>query len=381
MTYAINYNGLKKRETYEEIIDYLEDKQEKIKYPNRVATQLRQSHQLSNLLDGEGMNIIDVEKQNERAMEQKLADMQMTKMASETGIPKAHLTAATPPQTETLKEEIFHDVDDAMNQAGQDVDMEIQRQEEIRAELQRGAEKMVRESLQYTTPITPAHQIAIANTSSSSSSRAPMLVNREGEQQKRPEETPEVTSKPKAKQRTSQSVPARKPPQPTTPMMIGNEGEQQKRGTANGNGTAKKKTKDEPLPQTAVVKALEQPQNTSASSSSSKPAVQAIEATPTTTSSSSSSKPREEPETEKPKPEKPNPPVKKTIKKDKPREDPHGTKKDMNQNPKYWDRKNVGYLIDQLSLHGVKLNPSQLKGKDKLKKAELAKMIKEKLGI
>ena len=48
MTYAINYNGLKKRETYEEIIDYLEDKQEKIKYPNRVATQLRQSHQLSN---------------------------------------------------------------------------------------------------------------------------------------------------------------------------------------------------------------------------------------------------------------------------------------------------------------------------------------------
>ena len=64
----------------------MEDKQEKIKYPNRVATQLRQSHQLSNLLDGEGMNIIDVEKQNERVMEQQLADMQIRRMASETGV-------------------------------------------------------------------------------------------------------------------------------------------------------------------------------------------------------------------------------------------------------------------------------------------------------
>ena len=87
-----------------------------------------------------------------------------------------------------------------MNQAGQDVDMEIQRQEEIRAELQRGAEKMVRESLQYTTPITPAHAITMANMSSSSSSSAtPML--------------------------TESTV-----PQPPTRMLVGREGEQQKTG-------------------------------------------------------------------------------------------------------------------------------------------------------
>lgn len=115
-----------------------------------------------------------------------------------------------------------------------------------------------------------------------------MLVNREGEQQKRSHETPEVTS-PKAKQRTSKSVPGRRS-QSLTPM---------KRRTSKGNGTAQKKTKDEPLPQTAVVKTLKQPQNTSASSSSSKPAVEAIEATPTATSSASSSKPKEAPETEK----------------------------------------------------------------------------------
>ena len=112
--------------------------------------------------------------------------------------------------------------------------------------------------------------------------------------------------------------------------------------------------------------------------------VEAIESQ--NTSSSSSSKPKEEPkkeepkpepETERPKPEKPKP-VKKTNLK---REDPHGTNIDNNQNPKYWDRKNVGYLIDQLSLHGIRLKPSQVKGKDKLKKAELVQMIKDKLKI
>ena len=207
MTYAINYNGLKKRETYEEIIDYLENKQEKLKYPNRVATQLRQTHQLSNLLDGEGMNIIDVEKQNERAMEHQLSVNKIRKWASQEGVQESHLrAAATPPQTEIPKEEIFHDVDDAVDQAGQDVDMVVLGGEQNRNQQEAAYGAISNEGL--PTPITPAQQIAIANTSSSSSSRAPMLVNREGEQQKRPEETPEVTSKPKAKQRTSQSVPA-----------------------------------------------------------------------------------------------------------------------------------------------------------------------------
>ena len=34
----LNYKGLRKRQTYDNIIDYLENHQEIIKYPNRVAT-------------------------------------------------------------------------------------------------------------------------------------------------------------------------------------------------------------------------------------------------------------------------------------------------------------------------------------------------------
>ena len=51
MSYGLNYEGLRKRESYDEIIDYIQNKQEKIKFPDRVAMQLRNSPELSNLLD------------------------------------------------------------------------------------------------------------------------------------------------------------------------------------------------------------------------------------------------------------------------------------------------------------------------------------------
>ena len=61
--FALNYDGLKKRDTYDEIIDYLQNKQEKIKYPDRLAKQVRNTPQLSNLLDGEGDNIENINDQ------------------------------------------------------------------------------------------------------------------------------------------------------------------------------------------------------------------------------------------------------------------------------------------------------------------------------
>ena len=61
--FALNYDGLKKRDTYDEIIDYLQNKQEKIKYPNRLAKQVRNTPQLSNLLDGDGEDIENINDQ------------------------------------------------------------------------------------------------------------------------------------------------------------------------------------------------------------------------------------------------------------------------------------------------------------------------------
>ena len=59
---VINYTGLKRRETYDEIVDYLEHGQEQIKYPNRKAKQLRESPYLTNLLDADGDGSLEMEK-------------------------------------------------------------------------------------------------------------------------------------------------------------------------------------------------------------------------------------------------------------------------------------------------------------------------------
>ena len=64
--FGLNYEGMKRRETYDEVVDYIQNKQEKIKYPNRLAKQIRNSPQLSNLLDGEGYGLERMEKQNDR---------------------------------------------------------------------------------------------------------------------------------------------------------------------------------------------------------------------------------------------------------------------------------------------------------------------------
>ena len=47
--YQVNYNGLKKRDTYDEIVNYIETDKTKIKYPNRTATFTAQSPYLKML--------------------------------------------------------------------------------------------------------------------------------------------------------------------------------------------------------------------------------------------------------------------------------------------------------------------------------------------
>ena len=58
--YGVKYAGLHKRDSYEGLIEYLENKQEKIKFPNREAKFVRDSPQYQQLLN-EGF--IEVEEQ------------------------------------------------------------------------------------------------------------------------------------------------------------------------------------------------------------------------------------------------------------------------------------------------------------------------------
>ena len=73
--YAINYDGLRKRDTYNELIDYLQFKQEKIIYPDRFAKRLRESPQISNLLDGEGLGKGDLEEHEKNRIKEILKEV------------------------------------------------------------------------------------------------------------------------------------------------------------------------------------------------------------------------------------------------------------------------------------------------------------------
>lgn len=66
MVQGINYEGMKKRQTFDEVVEYLENKQARIKYPYRPSIAIRNSHRFSNLLDGEGDSFYDAEQMDKK---------------------------------------------------------------------------------------------------------------------------------------------------------------------------------------------------------------------------------------------------------------------------------------------------------------------------
>ena len=71
--------NFRKRPTYEELINDIVVEQPKIKYPDRTATILRNSHYLSQF-DG---NLLDLEEQEKNIDKQKLKEIEIRKIASE----------------------------------------------------------------------------------------------------------------------------------------------------------------------------------------------------------------------------------------------------------------------------------------------------------
>jgi hypothetical protein len=71
-------HGLRKRDTYNSLVGYLDGGQETIKYHNRLAMQIQNSHQLSDLLDDEGKGWFEENKvQQRRFTEQQVQDVVM----------------------------------------------------------------------------------------------------------------------------------------------------------------------------------------------------------------------------------------------------------------------------------------------------------------
>ena len=93
--------SLRKRPTYDEVIDYIENKQPKIKYPDRTATFLRNSPYLSQF---DGDSWIDLETQENNIEREKMKEAEVKRISRATGETAQLIRAST--QTDTARPEI-----------------------------------------------------------------------------------------------------------------------------------------------------------------------------------------------------------------------------------------------------------------------------------
>lgn len=84
MTREVKYNGLRKRDTYEEIIDLLQSgESDRIQYPNRIASQIMNSPYMKQI---DGFSLLDLQQQQERQQKEILKQMMMKNISEQTGI-------------------------------------------------------------------------------------------------------------------------------------------------------------------------------------------------------------------------------------------------------------------------------------------------------
>ena len=74
-----NHDGLRRRPTYDEVIDYLENDQPKVKYPDRRATFLRNSPYMTQF---DGDSWIDLEEQENNINKERLRQLEVKKNSS-----------------------------------------------------------------------------------------------------------------------------------------------------------------------------------------------------------------------------------------------------------------------------------------------------------
>ena len=127
--YQVNYQGLRKRSDYDELVDFILFKQPKIKYPNRTAKFIRESPQLSNLLDGEGMGIEALKQQQFNKMKEEQKQHAIIESASESGGTAQELRSLSNKSNSSVHSDAVSDYDGPKQDYKDDVDSAISDEE------------------------------------------------------------------------------------------------------------------------------------------------------------------------------------------------------------------------------------------------------------
>ena len=138
--FGVNYSGLRKRESYDEIVDYLQNRQEVINYPNRWAKRIRE-HPYLTQLDGDGM--LEMEDQQKREWkehekEQRVREVAQnsTQTVSTTRVAMSGSTSKVTSMTHVPDSDMNADIDMSHSEASKRLNEAAEREAKKRASVQ-----------------------------------------------------------------------------------------------------------------------------------------------------------------------------------------------------------------------------------------------------
>lgn len=351
---TLNYNGLRKRDSYDEIVDYLSD-QPKLVYPNRKASFLLNSPYLTQLYSD---TIMEVEDQQQRMLKEQIKQATIRSIATQQGLNHAevatqyssrdgmthHSSIAGSPANSPVAPQnvpVFNmAADDHVEGATQALLEDIAAEEDTSAKMaQHKQQQLLQEAratirdiqqhpvaariAEHATPWS-THPQAYAPLGGASSSAAPMEVQPQAP--KRP--APESEHEPKGPRGRPRSISRSGIQQHEQTLAIEQtrgrsrgrkpmdaEGTQHKRGSGHEGGDRKKKRSEEE--QAAL--ALQDAQQT---------------------------------------PVPPSPPLAPQTSRAS-----HGPRVDENMSASYWRRQNMQYIKTQYELHGGRFKDGELSGR------------------
>ena len=162
--FGLNFTGLQKRDTYDEIVQIVESGGGKIKYPNRQATQILNSPYMKQI---NSESLMEIEEQQSNLMKEQMKGVILREISGMTGIPHFKLRAEARPHTTAIASV---DADMAANEA-RDKEVENMRatiaeyQDAYHAVVQDKTEliaRVVRQTHDQATETPMAHEMTMA---------------------------------------------------------------------------------------------------------------------------------------------------------------------------------------------------------------------------
>ena len=167
--------GLRKKPTYNSLIEYIQNDQPNIKYPNRLATQIMNSRELSKL---DGLGMIGIEEQQINLDVERQRQIQISEIATREGTTAKHIRSIKSPGKK-LSEPIFFDIGTDSNAESfmDDIEEIINEEDAKKTAKASGVMSQVISSLVNLVPSQQDFAHRMASVASSSTSLIPSAAS------------------------------------------------------------------------------------------------------------------------------------------------------------------------------------------------------------